>query len=346
MTAAAPRHSRRGILIPFIIVGLLLAAWTGWWFYLTRQIEVRLAAQVETLRQDGWDIRHGPVTTTGWPFRARVEVPLFHAVSPAGHGVDAIELVAEANAYNPDKWVVIAPRGLTLDRAGKGKVAITGGGARFSISHLRDRFPDVRAELIRPIFTPHQDAEPFPLASAERVEFYSRPHLTDGQQSTDQMDVLFVLTDGRGRPGGPVAGAAQQGELSLRLEAVIGQASRLSAGEDAGVFADWTRAGGDFTGVLGEVKAGETRALLRSDRLYARSDGRLQGQLTVAAEKPMAAIAGLAGSNSGAVDQAGAVGAAAATAPAGERPLDLTIRFEGGRTWLGPFALAPAPKLF
>lgn len=343
---SAPRHSRRGIVVPFLIVGLALAGWTGWWFYLTQQIEARLAAQVEVLREDGWTITHGPVTTTGWPFRARVEIPLLNALAPSGHGIDAVEVVAEANAYNPDKWVVIAPEGLNVTRAGKGKLGITGDGIRMSISHLRDRFPDLRVELIRPVFTPHSGAEPFPIAIADRVELYTRPHLIDGRQATDELDALFILTDARGRPGGPVAGAAQQGHLSIRLETTIQQASRLSGADAAGVFGNWTRAGGRFTRVVGEIGAGESRALIRSDLLSAGPDGRLQGNVSVKAEKPLAAIAGIAGSSSGAVNRMGATGAAAATAVRGDQPLDLVVRFDQGRTWLGPFALAPAPKLF
>ncbi|MEY4241248.1 MAG: hypothetical protein RJA14_944, partial [Pseudomonadota bacterium] len=60
MTDTAPRHSRRGLAVPFVIVGLLLAGWTGWWFWLTAQVETRLTAQVETLKQDGWTITHAP----------------------------------------------------------------------------------------------------------------------------------------------------------------------------------------------------------------------------------------------------------------------------------------------
>ncbi|MEY3292881.1 MAG: hypothetical protein RJB12_652, partial [Pseudomonadota bacterium] len=44
MTDTAPRHSRRGLAVPFVIVGLLLAGWTGWWFWLTAQVETRLTA--------------------------------------------------------------------------------------------------------------------------------------------------------------------------------------------------------------------------------------------------------------------------------------------------------------
>jgi hypothetical protein len=60
----------------------------------------------------------------------------------------------------------------------------------------------------------------------------------------------------------------------------------------------------------------------------------------------MAAISGLAGSRSGAVNRAGAAGAAAAGLVQGNEDVSLSLQFRDGRTFLGPFALAPAPKLF
>jgi len=341
-----PRHSRRGLVIPFAIFGLLLAAWTGWWFWLADQVETRLAVQVESLREAGWQVRHEPVAVTGWPFRTRVAFPEAEIMAPSGHGVSAPELVAEANAWNPGHWVVIATDGLTLTRADKGQIDIGGDGARMSVSRLRDRFPDLRAELIRPTFTPRPGAEPFPIASAEHVQFEIQPHLTDGVAATDEMDVLFRLIEARGRAGGPVEGATRQGRLSLEFETTIEQASRLRGVDSAGVFANWTGAGGRFTAVRGRLQAGESTALISSDRLWAREDGRLEGRLSLTAERPGDAIAGLAGSRSGAVDRVGAAGAAAAARVQGDRPMDLVLMFRGGRTWLGPFALAPAPKLF
>lgn len=341
-----PRHSRRGLVVPFTIVGVLLAVWTGWWFYLAEQVETRLAAQEEVLRADGWRISHQPVSVTGWPFRARVAFPAAEIVAPSGHGVSAPELVAEANAWNPGHWVIVAPDGLTLTRAGKGQIDIGGDGPRMSVNRLRDRFPDLRAELIRPTFTAREGAEPFPIASAEHVQFEMRPHLTDGVAATDELDVLFRLIEARGRPGGPVEGAARSGRLSAEIEATIEQASRLRGVDSAGVFANWTAAGGRFTAVKGRLQAGESRARIASEALSAREDGRLEGELSLTAERPGEAMAGLAGSRSGAVNRAAAAGAAAAAGVQGDRPMDLTLRFRDGRTWLGPFALAPAPKLF
>lgn len=342
----SPRHSRRGLIVPFAIVGVLLAAWTGWWFYLADQVETRLTAQVKSLREAGWQVKHEPASVGGWPFRTRVAFPAADIVAPSGHGVAAPELVAEANAWNPGHWMVLAPDGLILTRAGKGQVAVEGEALRMSVSHLRDRFPDLRIELARPTFTPVAGADPFPLASAERIELYTRPHLTDGEAATDEMDVLFRLTDGRGRTGGPVEGATREGVLSAEVEATIEEASRLRGVDSAGVFASWTEAGGRFTAVKGRLQAGESSATISSDALWAREDGRLEGRLALTAERPGEAIAGLAGSRSGAVNRVGAAGAAAAAGVQGDRPMDLVLLFSDGRTWLGPFALAPAPKLF
>jgi hypothetical protein len=349
MTHAADtpyRHPRGGLVWPFVIVGLLLAVWTGWWFYLARQVESRLAAQAEALVEDGWTVDHARPTTTGWPFRARVSIPHVQVVAPSGHGIAAPELVAEANAWNPDRWVVVASDGLTLHRAGKGEVGVRAEALRLSVSQLRARFPDLRVQAVEPVFTPHPDADPFPIASAELIELYTRPHLAGGAASTDEMDVLFRLIDARGRPDGPVEAATRQGRLTAEVEATVVGASRLSGADAAGVFADWSEAGGRLANVRGELSAGESRARVESAALSADAEGRLVGEVSLSAERPMDAVAGLAGARSGSVNRVGAAEAAAAAAAAGDRPVDLVVRFEDGRTWLGPFALAPAPKLF
>ncbi|RZJ28290.1 MAG: DUF2125 domain-containing protein [Brevundimonas sp.] len=195
---------------------------------------------------------------------------------------------------------ILAPEGLTLTRAEKGKVGITGAALRMSASHLRRRFPDLRLELIRAVFTPAAGADPFPIASAERIQMETRPHLTDGQPATDELDVVFNLVEARGRQGGPVEGATQDGTLTLALEGTVQQASRLTGPNAAGVFSNWSRAGGRFTAVRGELTAGESRALLTSEALTADAAGRLTGELALTAEKPGPVMSGMASSQSGA----------------------------------------------
>ena len=348
-TPSTVRHGRWGLYAPFIILLVLLAAWTAWWFVLARQVETRLEDQAERLRQGGWDVRYADTHVSGWPFRARVAARHITLAAPSGHAVSAPELVAEANAYQPTKWVVVAPQGLVLDRAGKGKVAIDGDAVRMSASGLGQRWPNLALELVNPTFTAHPDSEPFPFARAARFEFYARPHVVADQATSDDVDVMIRLIDARGRPDGAVEGFAQEGQLSTQIEAVIGKASTLSGMDPAGVFSAWTTAGGTFRNVRGELKAGDSEATLSSDLLRADGNGRLVGSVAFQAREPGPAIAGLAGAQTGVANRVGAAGAAATAGvaqAAGRESMTLTVVFRDGRAWLGPFPIAPAPKLF
>jgi hypothetical protein len=343
------RHSRAGLYAPFVIVVIALAGWTGWWFYLTRQIDKGLEAQAVTMRQGGWDVRYAEKQILGWPFRANVKLTQVTIAAPSGHAISAPELNAEANAYQPTKWVIVAPEGLTLTRAGKGKVAVTGDAIRMSASGIDQRWPNLALELVNPVFTAQADGEPFPIARAARIEFYSRPHLEGSTAPSDDIDVMFRLVDGQGRRDGPVEGFAQDGQLTTQLEATIGRADLLKVGDAAGVFSQWTKGGGTFRNVRGDLQAGDSRATLSSEVLKADANGRLMGQVALQSQKPLPALSGLLESRQGSVNRIGAAGAAAAAGAAGaagREDMALTLVFRDGRTWLGPFPLAPAPKLF
>jgi hypothetical protein len=349
-TAPQKKHSRAGLFGPFVLLLIVVVGWTVWWFYLADQVKTRLEAQVDGMRAAGWNVTYAKLSMSGWPFRLRAQADHVSFDAPSGHGIAGPQLVAQATAWNPDKWVLIAPDGLTVTRAGKGKVAVRGEAIRMSVHGLTQRWPNVAIELAKPEFTILPGAEPFPISRAKLIQLYLRPHLapagTPGVETS--VDVLFRLVDAQGRPHGPVEGMTRNGMLSAQIETVVEHADRLTGADAAGIFGAWTRAGGRFTDIHGELQAGDSRAVLSSDVLSAQADGRLQGLLALKAEKPLPAIAGLARSNSGAVNQAGAMGAAAATAVAGGAgdDIDLTLVFKGGRTFLGPFALAPAPKLF
>lgn len=346
--ASPPRHKRSGLFAPIGLFLIVLIGWTVWWFVLAGQVRAQVDERIEAMRAGGWDVTYSRMSTAGWPFRVRLGAEHVSVAAPSGLAVAAPQLAAEANAWDPNKWVLIVGDGLVLDRPGKGKVAVRGQAIRASVHGLTQRWPNIAVELARPEFTAHPGAEAFPISRAERVELYVRPHLAPaGSPGVDtSVDALFRLIDAEGRPGGPVEGMARNGKLTAQVEAVIEDADRLQGADAAGVFAAWTRAGGRFTDIRGELSAGDSRATLSSDVLSASSDGRLQGVVSLQAVKPMAAIAGLAQSGSGAVNRMGAAGAAAATAVRGDEDVSLQLTFRDGRTFLGPFAIVPAPKLF
>ncbi|MCA0367776.1 MAG: DUF2125 domain-containing protein, partial [Proteobacteria bacterium] len=86
--AAVKRHSRRGLYAPFILVLVALAVWSGWWLYLTRQIDGRLEAQAQVLRQAGWEVRYAGKSIAGWPFRTRLGLTQLELKAPSGHALD------------------------------------------------------------------------------------------------------------------------------------------------------------------------------------------------------------------------------------------------------------------
>lgn len=347
----ARRPRRAGLYAPFILLAVAVAAWSGWREWLAREAEARLLAQVETLRASGWTVEHGPVARGGWPFRVRLATAGLKLTAPSGHAVGAPELAVAANAYRPDRWLAVAPQGLTLTRGeGKGEVAVTGRAVRLSVHGLTQRWPNVALELAEPVFTAAPNsapgAEPFPLSRAGRIEFYMRPHLAPGVEATDDVDVLFRLIDAEGRPGGPVEGLSQDARLTAQMEAVVGRASALRGMDAAGVLSAWSRAGGRFTRVRGEIRAAGSRAVAFSDDLAAGPDGRLVGEIALTADRPAPAIAGLARSGSDAINPLGAAAAASATAGGPASDVELKLVFARGRTLLGPFTLGPAPRLF
>lgn len=354
-----PRARYAPLIIPLGLMALVIIVWTAWWFWLAKEVESRLDLAAETMRAQGWDVVYTRPALTGWPFRVRLETEHLRLTAPTGHEIAAPALAAEANAYRPDRWVVAATDGLVLTRGDKGKVAINAPVIRASASGLTQPFPNLALEIVEPVFTAHPDAEPFPLASAERVEIYARtgqdaavtpgepaPPPSAGSPSARDVDMLFRLIDGVGRPGGPIAFMSHDGLFTLQAEATIENWRGLSGPDAPTLLAAWTESGGRFTRLRGEMSAGDSTARLSSDSLHADEDGRLVGVVRLSADRAAPALTGLARSD--AVNRTATVGAAAA-AGAGEvltGDVELEIQFREGRAWMGPFNLAPAPELF
>jgi hypothetical protein len=338
--APPPRHSRKGLIAPFGIVLIALALWSVWWAVLIERVDSGLNDRIAALREAGWTVTYGALQVNGWPFRASVRLRDLELVAPSGQGVSAPALSAEAMAWNPDRWVLVARNGLVLSRGDKGKVTLEAAAVRASGSGWGNAYPNLAVEIVEARFTPLPGSEPFPLASAARLEVYVRPNagLEGGpgvaqpaDDPIDAADVLVRLIEARGRPGGPIAALTRNGLLTVQGEAVITRARDLSGQDVAGLTAAWARNGGALLNVRGELAAGASTARFDSPRLAAGPDGRLTGQVTLTAQDAAAAVSGLTGA------PADAVPAADAT---------LTLGFADGEARLGPLVLAPAPKLF
>lgn len=343
-----PRHSRKGLYIPFIIVGIGLLLWTGWWFYLTHEVKTRLTDRLDRLEASGWTVKYDRLSASGWPAHARITLVAPEIIAPSAQGIRTPRIIMEASSYRPDKWMIGTPDTVTLIRGDRGETKLEAKAIRMSVSGLRQRWPNVAAELVEPRFTPAETAQPFALSGAKLIQLYMRPHVGAGQVNSPDVDVLFRLVEAQGREGGPLQAFAQSGHVTLQVEAVVQNASALRQSANArGLLAGWSAAGGRFVDVRGEMKAGVSHALLTSPELRIADSGHVEGSVNFKAKKPLAAIAGLAGSNVGIISDSAQNQSTASEAESDDaQNVDLNIKFENGRTHLGPFPLAPAPRLF
>jgi hypothetical protein len=334
----ARRHGYLGLIIPFGLVALALAAWTVWWFVSAGKVEAAVDREAAGLRRSGWQVQWSARVVRGWPFRTFVGFNGFKAVAPSGRGLEAPRLEAEAESYDLGKWVIAAPQGVILKRGEKGAVRITGQAVRASISHFDARPPQLAVELRSPTFEAVAGSEPFALASADRVELYLRPKAG----ASDQAEFLMRVLDGRARPGGELRRTVGENDFTLEVGGAITRFDRLSGRDWSQAVRDWTKAGGAVVGVRADLQADGVTAKGESARLGVATDGRLVGDVAVdlgESSKPISELG-----RTDALLPAAAAVAAALRGPDGKSRLQLVFAPDGLR--LGPVKLAPPPRVF
>jgi hypothetical protein len=341
MTDAAPRRANyAGLIVPFALLGAVLLAWTVWWFVVANRIEQGADRTAADLRAAGWQVNWRERGVSGWPFRTYLRFRDVRAVAPSGQGIEAPELGAEATTYALGKWVIAAPRGLTLLRGPRGPVRVEGEALRASVSGLgRAGPPNVAVQLLKPVFTQSPEAQPFPLAAADKVELYVRPK----RGSAGDGEALFRVEGGKGSPGGGLESIGPGAPFSTWWEAGLPRLASARGADWADAVRAWTAAGGALTGVRGRAKAGQAALEATAARLTVGPDGRLRGSMDLSLTRAPDALQALGRSR--AVDPAAAAAAAGARGGHTEAAR-MTLSFDNGETRLGPVRLAPAPKVY
>lgn len=339
MTETHPRRRRLGLWLILGLFVLVAASWTAVWWTAKSRVEQALAdfRSSPSARNLGWR----EASVGGWPFRLRVELQDARATFPDGAGVGAPRLVASAYVYQPGRWFAEAPSGLVLLRPVSGDVDVRGR-VRASLTDALGAQPRLAIEGRELTLTPRAGAEPFLFDTIGNFDLEA----VRGPAETDEAAVLWRLAGGRGRPGGLLTFIGAGGEASARLDVLIGRISQFTGPDGTAAARRWSGAGGAVRVRELNLQAGETAAQARDGVLSVNDDGRLQGRLPVTLTRGARALVGLTQVES--VNEPAAAGAAAMTAAAagGDERTEVGVRFEGGRTFLGPFPIGPAPKFF
>lgn len=332
--AAAPSRKprRRGLLAPFVVLAIVVFAWSLGWLWLRGQAEQRMDATALSMKSRGYDLSWRTRTFSGYPFRMDVDLTDARVAEPSGWALRAPLLKGEALAYDIGHWVVTAPTGVVMTRPVGGDVAITGQALRASFAGFDQYPPRISVEGANLAFAPAPGAAPFPLLSTAGLQLHVRPG------PDDQGAILFKADGAKARFSGLLGRVAEDRTAALLWDARLSKVSALRGASWADAVRDWTRAGGALTVQQGRLTAGEALLEARSGALSVGADGRLRGALDVTVRETP--------TPSQALKSPEAAAAAVAQAIGEDPALSATLSFEDGRTRLGLFDTGPAPRVY
>jgi hypothetical protein len=113
------------------VPALLIVGYFGWWFYLEGQLRGFVTAWIEDQRAQGVDVRHGEITTGGFPFSVHADLPAPSITTAAGQ--DMLSWQGETLRISFPPWDFLTYR---FDSPGEHLVAMVGvdSFAKWSIS--------------------------------------------------------------------------------------------------------------------------------------------------------------------------------------------------------------------
>jgi hypothetical protein len=335
----ARKPRRFWLYAPFVLALALAAVWSGVWLHLRNQAGRTLDDGAERLRAQGYDIGWKSRSIGGYPMRLSVTVVEPRIREPSGWALAAPLLEAEARVHAPTHWLFAAPRGLTFTRPKGGAVAVTGQVMRASLRNVGAHPPNFSFEGVKLAFAPQAGAQPFALATAERVELHLRAATGDTGAS------VLRVADAKGRPGTLWGRIADQGTIDIGWDLTFDHAAAFKGASWADAVRNWTAAGG--TAKIGQagITAGSAELGVQSGQLSVDLDGRLRGELKASLKRAPQALAAMGAQGVIAPETAAIAGVVAAARQNGEIAA-ATITFQAGQTTFGPVAIAPAPKIY
>ena len=337
---AGRKPGRAGLIVPFVVAGLAVAAWSGFWIYARGETARQIDAGATSLRAAGYEVSWSRQTIGGYPFRLNVVLEDARLREPSGWALSAPRLEGQAFLHGLRSWVLATPGGLTFTRPVGGPVEVRGQVLHASLSHLDQPLPNVSFEGTKLAFTPGAGAQPFALSAADRVEFHLRPG------PDDQAAVFFKVDAGQARLSGLFARIAGDKPISITWDSILSKISAFKGRDWPSSVRAWSNAGGRMNVRNAGITAGDAVIGAQGGALGVGYDGRLSGSLNATLREAPKALGALA--ETGAIRPEAAM-AASAVAVARQGSGDVaaaTITFQAGQTTLGPVAIGPAPKVY
>jgi len=336
----SPRKARRlGLYLPYGLAVALAIGWSGAWFWIKDRVEHEMDAARDRLTAGGYPVSWTSRRIDGFPFRLDLHLTGAHIGEPSGWSLDLPRLEAEAYAYSPDHWILVAPDGAAFNRPKEGGVAVQAKVLRASLSHFGEYPPRLSVEGEDLAFTAAPGAKPYFITAAKGFNL----HLKAGPD--DQGAVYVGLDQAQANLSGLMARIAQGKPLGITADAIFSNAAEFRGASWPAAVDGWRRAGGRFQVRQLTIAAGDSILDARSGALSVSDQGRISGSLNASLRQAPQAL-GAMGQAGRITPDAAAQGASVAEAAQQGDVAHMTLDFKDGRTWLGPIAVGPAPKVF
>ncbi|HVI28750.1 DUF2125 domain-containing protein [Hansschlegelia sp.] len=338
-----PRRSRWPIFLPFTLLLIAAAAWSGFWFYAAHRADEAIADALTREAAHGRVYACADRRIVGFPFRVELICDRLTATVPADGGpvvATAPRFMAVAQVYDPKRLIGELSGPVEITDASGGRSEMSFALAQASMLIGGNRFERTSVALTEPRLTAG-DSE---LGSAKALQVHVRR--APGQQE-GSYDLAAKVDEGTA----PLldAVAIGSGPVSLEIQAEARGLDDLRPRPTSERLKDFAAAGGRLHVALARIVRGDVAAEARGD-LGLDTEGRVNGGGDVVARGIDGLLKDLVGGGKKtALASLLGIGAQMLGAPAelnGEPATSYRVRIERGKVEIGPIKVYKLPPVF
>lgn len=326
--------SRLGLFLPFILFGVAIAIYAGYWFWMSGEIRKAGENWIAAQEAEGYVIVHDGVNVSGFPFRFTVTVENPDMTAPAEDGgwrTRMPRLSASALPYNINHWIVAFRTPAEIELPGEDgmvRYLAEAATARISLAGQQNATIRIGAEI--------ENGRLANAANGEVIIEALESLILSGLIEDDdflrlRMDIAgLVLGDGQ-MDAASLAAFGNRAER-IRVDAAITRWSALAG--DANL-AHWSEQGGRMEIGGAQLEWGPAR-LGADGSIGVDAQLRPEGRLSVTVGEPETLVTSLVAGGVLSSDQGEAVRLALMMAPRRETGVALPFRLQQGGIYLGP----------
>jgi hypothetical protein len=351
MTVPAPRRSSRRVFVPTILLGVVVVAWSGFWWYASNRVDTELSRFMTKQAELGRQITCDERNVAGYPFRIEV-----HCTNPKVEGTRAGkafsanlgEINAVAQVYQPNKVLLEAKGPMVLvDKDGDGTTVTSNWTSAEASASIWTSGPQNADVVIKGLTTTvDRGGQTVNMLDGANVEMHVR--IAEGPNAAPGAYDLAADVDAKGvAPVDMFLGSAAP--LSATFRGTITKIDlHPMPMEDR--LRDWAENGGSLLITQVQLNRGPS-SVKANGTVGLETDGHPSGDLTVALSgvNELADTLKQSGRVPGSITSMLGVGLSMLGKPTnidGKAAVEVPVRINNGKVSVGAFPAGKVPRLF